>query len=143
MDITGLNIGKDGEYYLVSDEVSGANSDYYLYANDNVTATNYYVQRLTANSTTVSGARANNPSMVDASSGNKTLIMSNLKLTNSGYIVAQSNSAENYGGSGIILNKYYSTSTFTASAMTKLAITASATNGIATNSRFQLYKIQL
>lgn len=68
--------------------------------------------------------------------------MSNLKLTNSGYIVAQSNSAENYGGSGIILNKYYSTSTFTASAMTKFTITASATNGIATDSRFQLYKMK-
>lgn len=142
VDITGLNISKDGEYYLVSDVVSGANSDYYLYANDNVTATNYYVQRLTANSSTESGARVNNPSMVDASSGNKTLIMSNLKLTNSGYVVAQSNSVENYGGSGIILNKYYSTSTFTASSMTKFTITASATNGIATDSRFQLYKMK-
>lgn len=142
VDITGLSIGKGNEYYLVSDVVSGVNSDYYLYVNDNTTATNYYSQRLTANSTTVNGARTNNPNILDASSGNKSLIMSNIKLTNSGYLVSQNNSCENYGGSGIILNKYYTTPTFTADPITKLTITASATNGIATDSRFTLYKMK-
>ena len=142
VDITGLNIGKDGEYYLVSDVVSGAYSDYYLYANNNTTATNYYSQRLTAAGSIVNSARTNNPNMLNASSGNKSLIMSNIKLTNSGYLVSQNNSCEKYGGSEITLNKYYTTPTFTADPITKLTITASATNGIATDSRFTLYKLR-
>lgn len=143
VDISSLTLGKSDEIILVSDIVntSASTSTYSLYFNNNTTATNYYAQRLTADNTTVNSARTNNALMVDQVASGKTLIESAIKLANSGYIVAQHNSAEAYSGSGIILNDYYETTTFTATSITQLTITASVTNAIGIGSRFQLYRI--
>lgn len=144
VDITGLDIGKDGEYYLVSD-VSGSplsNNYIMLYANDNNTATNYYSQMLRADNTNTIGVRYNSPMIAHAGLDQKMLIFSNIKLTDSGYIVNQSNGLMRYGGSTIELKKFYMTSTFTTSSITKLRIAEQNGSQINANSRFTLYKMK-
>lgn len=137
VDITGLNIGKDGEYYLVS-EMNNVPSCL-LYVNGNTANANYYVQRLFANSTTVGGSRTNNPVYID---GNVRYASTNIKLTNSGYFVYQTNQINSASSSDIQIWKGYGTSTFTSSSVNQLTITAGAANGILTNSRFTLYRMK-
>lgn len=143
VDFSSLSLLKTDEILLVSDIVntSASTSDYYLYFNNNTTATNYYSQRITASSTSKDSARTNNALMVDQVTNVKTLIETNIKLTNSGYCIAQNNSNENYGGNVIVLNSYYSTSTFTATSITQLTVVSSVASAIGIGSRFQLYRI--
>ena len=143
VDITGLDIGKDGEYYLVSDWVNGIASTnaIYLFVNGNNTTSNYYYQGLNANATTITAGRSAEAILSQASGPLKSFLTSNIKLTNSGYFVSQSNSNRNYG-SGIILEKDYLTSTFTMSGVTSIRLHSPNANGIGANSRFTLYKMK-
>ena len=140
IDITGLDIGKNDELMLVSDLV-GNNAVVSLYANANYTATNYYRQSIAANSTTVSAGRYNDSIFMAGTSGIKELVLAKIKLTNNGYFVVQSERNVAYGGSSLSLGSIFITSTFTATSITSLRLGASATDGIAVGSRFQLYKI--
>lgn len=144
VDITGLNIGKDEEYYLVSDVVNpiGTASSVRLFANSNNTLTNYYVQLLVANSTSVTASRANVTAIMGVDGGQKSLAMANIKLTNSGYFVAQANTIRAYGVSSMYIQKLYNTSTWSSSALTSFTILADVTNSIGANSRFTLYKMK-
>lgn len=146
VDITGLNIGKDGEYYLVSDFYNPTASDvnYQLFVNNNTTSTNYYFQRINAVGTGDTGNKANDSSIgyTYPTPSRYSFSASRIKLTNSGYAVTQSDGTYTYGGGGVHLSKRYNTSTFTASAITQLTITASVTNVIGANSRFTLYKLK-
>lgn len=144
VDITGLSIDKDSEYMLVSDVVnaSGSNSTYSLMPNDNVTQTNYYQQSLKADNTTVSASRVNNNRIMEVINGRSSLTNTSIKLTNNGYYVTQSNEVRDYGLSSVLLNKFYDTSIFTLTSITKLSIVSSVTNGIGSGSRFTLYKMR-
>lgn len=144
VDITGLDIGKDGEYYLVSDVVNatGAERTYSLSVNDTSVQTNYWTQQLYAQGTTVGGFRFNQMLLGACLTGKMSLFNSNIKLTNSGYIIVQSSDTYSYGGASIGLEKYATTTTFTASSITKFTITASVTDAIGANSRFTLYKMK-
>ena len=142
VDITSLALAKTDEILLVSDIVntSASTSNYLMYFNNNTTATNYYYQSFTANSTTRTATRINSALMLDAAASAKSLVISKIKLTNNGYIVAQHESAENYG-SGIILGSYYPFSKFTATSISQVTITASVADAIGVGSRFQLYRM--
>jgi hypothetical protein len=144
VDITGLSIDKDSEYMLVSDVVnsSASNSAYSLFPNDNVTQTNYYQQNLKVDSTTVSGSRVNNNRIAEAIASRKSFSNTNIKITNNSYFITQSNETRDYGLSTILLNKFYDTSTFTLTSITKLSIVSSVTNAIGIGSRFTLYKMK-
>ena len=142
VDITGLDIGKGNEYYLASDTTASADCTFYLTPNGNDTLTNYYNQLLVATGTTVAGSRTNSPVLVSNNPSEKSLGHINIKLTNSGYYVAQNSITRGYGGSGVQLTKINTTSTATMSSITSLKATASTTNGIGANSRFTLYKMK-
>ena len=141
VDITGLNIGKGDEVVLVSDikNTSASTSIYYLYFN--ATTSGYYSQGLSANSTSYPGERTTDARMLDIATNQNASLISSIKLTNSGYVVSQNNSAENYGSSSILLNNFYATTTFTATSVTEVRVTGSVANSIGIGSRFQLYKI--
>lgn len=143
VDITGLNIGKDGEYYLSSyvTNGAGATSAFQFSVND-LAQTSFYYQQIDANATAVSAERANQARFSNMASSGACLTNSNIKLTNSGYGVIQANTSRYIGGSSIMLYKSYMATTSTLSAITKLTILATATNAIGANSRFTLYKMK-
>lgn len=144
VDFTGLNITKDSEYMLVSDinNTSASASTFNLYANSNTTATNYYQQYVSANSTSVTANRANTPEFSQANNAQKSLSIATIKLTNNGYFTFQSNNTLLYSSTVPILYNQYGTSTFTATSITQLTVTASVTNAIGIGSRFQLYRLK-
>lgn len=143
VDITGLDIGKGNEYYLVSDvwNPTGSNHSTYLFVNANLQMTDYYAQRLNVYDTTITSARVNNPNHVTTTSLLKTFATSTIKLTNSGHFIAQINYSRDYSGL-IQLRKNYLTSTFNISSITSLTIQADVANSIGANSRFTLYKMK-
>lgn len=139
---SGLNINADEEVVLVSDFINtttGATPA--LYVNGNITSSNYYIQRLQANGTTISGARANTQFYCEVSSNQKSYSFLNIKLTNNGYFVYQSNVEQSYGTSSILIDNLYVTSTFTLSQINSLNIVSGASS-IGIGSRFQLYKVK-
>jgi hypothetical protein len=144
VDITGLSIDKDSEYMLVSDIVQTINSysNFSIFANGNNTGTNYYTQMLWAYGTVVSGQRLNASFIYDINNSGSCLAMTNLKLTNNGYLTSQSNIASTIGGANILIQKNYATSTFTLTSITSLRIASSLANGIGIGSRFTLYKMR-
>jgi hypothetical protein len=143
VDITGLSIDKNSEYMLVSDVTTGLSTTSYnrLFVNNNVTISNYYTQALQAYGTTVNSGR-DNDTFISVSDYGKTLSYVNIKLTNNSNFIWQSNSFRDYGNSTFGLINHNGTSTFTATSITQLKITSSATNAIGVGSRFQLYKLK-
>lgn len=141
VDITGLNIGKGDEVVLVADilNTSASTSLYYLYFN--ATTSGYYSQSLSADSASYPAGRNADARMLDIATNKNASVISKIKLTNSGYVLSQSDSAENYGSSGVLLNNFYGTTTFTATSVTQIRITGSVANSIGIGSRFQLYRI--
>ena len=138
--INGLSIGKGDEVVLVSTVDSTSASSYCLiYYNNNVVNSNYYTQYLDAENTVYSGGRSNLPQF-DGNTAGKKHSNAKIKLTNNGYIVHQIEHNMLFGGSSLKLFNFYGTTTWTASAITSIQITASATNGIGIGSRFQLYR---
>jgi len=143
VDFTGLDIGKDNEYLLVSDwyNPTGSTANCTLYINDDTTLTNYWQQQLLANGTSVASGRANASYYSFVGAGTRTLTISKIKLANSGYFNAQSTSAFKYGGSSIYIDKNYHSKTATVTSITKLNITSTVASQIGINSQFELYKL--
>ena len=137
VDITGLNIGKGDEVVLVSDVTTTSEGALSVCINGNTTATNYYTQELKADSTGVYAAKYNNSWFNYITGAAKGFSRLNIKLTNSGYFIAQVHSLREYGGSAIKIEAMYVTSTFTSTAITQLTIQGN----IGIGSRFQLYRI--
>lgn len=143
LDILFTPINKNGEYLLVSDFYNPTStSGYYLTANDNTVNTNYYTQYVYAQATTVACNRQNNPEYNGAVSGASSIGYTNIKLTNNGYIVFQTTDHQSYGGSSILLDNYYSCSTFTATEINRLTIISSTASAIGATSKFTLYKLK-
>ena len=146
VDFTGLDIGKDNEYMLVSDwtKPSSGSANLRIYINDNTTSTNYYLQGLLALSTTVAGFRGNHSELVGIDNTRPNAFsIAKLKLANSGYFNVQVDNIENMtsSGSDIYIMKKRISSTFTISSITKLSIVASVASYISIGSRFELYKL--
>ena len=147
VDITGLNIGKGDEVLLVSDFIHSIADVpwYYLYVNGNNTNSNYYRQYISASASSIGSSRANeslySTTSTLSSGANKSLTITPIKVTNSGYVVYQSFNTFGYGGSNIYIENIYVTSTFVASSVTNFRIFSNKSNAIGIGSRFQLYKI--
>lgn len=139
---SGLDLGKDDEIMLVSDYTCMGASYVNLYVNENNTDANYWRQGLYVYGTTVGADRQNNPRILNTTTGEKNSIITNIKLTNSGYVVAQTKESAVYGGSSLSLMAYFMSSTFTATSITSLTVSAVALNNIGVGSRFQLYKLK-
>jgi hypothetical protein len=143
--ISGLNIGKNEEILLVATDINvGSNRALRLNINGNNTASNYWHQKIQASGTTVSSARTNNGEFSLSIGGFNTATMCNIKLTESGFFVFQSNMNSDYQPTSTVnvgLMSHYGTSTFTSTSITSIRINASASNSIGVGSRFQLYRI--
>lgn len=144
VDFTGLSIDKGSEYMLVSDANNAAASgtSYNILANNNTTLTNYYHQNIRASGTYIEVIRLNSSGIYGALTNLKTSGLTNIKLTNNGYFVYQSNSVRFYGGSTVELHNIEGTSTFTSTSITQLTVSAETALGIGIGSRFQLYKLK-
>lgn len=143
VDITGLNIGKGDEVVLVSDVVNPTGSvlSYRLFPNNNTTNTNYWFQNLQVNGTSVASGRANENTYVVVSDSSRSFVITDIKLTNNGFFVYQSQLNRLNGTSSLQLQNIFGASTFTAISITALNIRSETTNAIGIGSRFQLYKI--
>lgn len=142
VDITGLAIDKGSEYMLVSDTISSSSSGngYALYVNGNTTSSNYYMQYIVANSNSLTSGRYQVSELTSINLINKSFAIANIKLTNNGYFVFQSSFLKNYvGGTNMMIENIFNTSTFTMSSITSLVISSALDmNG----SRFTLYKLK-
>lgn len=143
VDISGLSIGTDNEYMLVTDiNNTTSESNYTLSVNDNTTLSNYYRQTLFANGSTIGASRYNDNSPIYIPGNLKALANLQLKLTENGYFTWQCNEIRSYGTSYILLSENYGSSSFTLSSITKLTINSLTTNAIGAGSRFQLIRMK-
>ena len=141
VDIGGLNLVKGEEYVLVADILHTTTGTIGLLFNANYTQTNYYTQELGVVNATISGSRQNKSYFVYGGAANqKTLSMIKIKLTNNGYVVSQSSTNRDFGGSGLIMTEIYTTTTFTVTSITSIRILGESANAIGIGSRFTLYK---
>ena len=145
VDITGLNIGKDSEYLLVSSVVSNNNNfGNNLFINDNTTTTNYYNQRIYGNGSSAIASRENSAvfNVVDGT-GATSVSYTHIKLSNIGAYTFQSYYNRDSGTSNIwVSNRFGSSTAENITSITKLNIRASEqTDGIGTGTRFELYKL--
>lgn len=139
---SGLNYTAADDLLLVSDvNNTAAGANYYININGNNTQTNYYTQLIEASGSSVTSSRLNLPLIASIETSSYGLNIVKLKLTNSNYFVSQSNSIRKYGTSTNVLNEFNATSTFTATTITSLTVTAGTTNAIGIGSRFRLYKL--
>jgi hypothetical protein len=144
VDISSLSIGKDDEYLLISDHISnGAEMRYELFPNDLTTSTNYYSQQISGNGSSTGTGRENNATInFQSVSGSRVMTYNHIKLSNIGAYTVQNYQNRLYGTSGIVLtNRFISSTAENITSITKLNI-RSGTNGIATGSRFILYKLK-
>lgn len=144
VDFSGLNFSKDDDLLLVSDiyNPTAGGVQYKLFPNNNTTENNYYRQILYTDGATVGAGRANNNEVSNVNASNNSFAITNIKLTNSGYFISQTNENRNYKTSSLSLMNQYVTSTFTAASITSLRISGSIANSIGIGSRFQLYRLK-
>ena len=137
------DIQKGNEYLLVSDgnNTTGTSIGYSLYYNDNVTATNYYYQRIQADNANVAGLRINNAHIIALTNATKSIAITNIKLPNSGIPQSQGSVIREYDGTVLKLLKYSTSATFTVTNIDKLSIVGDTANSIGIGSRFELYKL--
>lgn len=143
VSFTGLNITKDDDYVIVADIYNSTGitgQAIALFVNDNTNSANYYTQDIKAADTTLSAQRQNIPAIGGIDTLARSLIVANIKLTNSGYFVGQAHTLRGYQSSSMYMLDRYVTSTFTLSSITKIDIGSATQTLIGVGSRFQLYK---
>jgi hypothetical protein len=142
-------ITKDDFYKMVVTFQNGTggstDSNYFLHVNGNTTAGDYRHQRLRGFSSSTAADRSDNAliGFTQRDSGaEKGQSFIYFKLTENDYFTHFANNNIDDTGANLQLQFIYSTSevTFT-SGVTSLTITASATNGLGTDSRIQIYRL--
>jgi len=142
VQFSGFTATKEDTLVLVSDfNNTTTTSNYWLYANNNQTATNYYMQGFWRGSTILSAYRNNNAGFSYSTTSFKSNSITEIKLTNDGYFTAQTSSSQDYGGSGQAAQDFVLTQTSTITSITQLDIVAQIASAIGIGSRFQLYKV--
>ena len=144
VDITGLNITKDSEYLLVSDIIKGTSgtSVLNLLVNDNTTETDYYMQRIIGDGSSVIANRQNRPFLINVFDDNRHMSYAHIKLSNIGAYTAQSYTIVNSGTSSITArNHFISSLAENITSINKLNIRSNVSNGIGSGTRFELYKL--
>jgi len=144
VDITGLDIGKGSEYLLVSDSLPNPTSsrDILLFVNNDTITTNYYSQVIYGTGTAAVAIRLNTALLVGGGTGLSSISYSYLKLSNTGSYTGQHYEIRNYGTSNILIdNAFVSSTAENITSINQLNIKSTLTNGIASGSRFTLYKL--
>lgn len=139
-DFNDLSITKDDIILFEMDlDTNGVNGEFNLFFNGNTTTTNYYTQRFEATSTSYSGQKANTSYIYGQG---RSKIKAFIKITESGYITYIATNARAYTyNTQIILANHAVTSTFTASSITSLRISAVA-NQLGIGTQIQLFKLK-
>ena len=144
VDITGLNIDKGSEYLLVSDVGDGSGQSFNrinLFINDNISESSYYTQLIQGDGSSADAVRSNHARLTDISTNAVSLGYSHIKLSNIGAFTSQNYFIRNLGSNLRVHNNFNSSTSESISNVSKINIRSIHTNGIATNSRFQLYKL--
>jgi hypothetical protein len=146
IDITGLSIGKNDELRLVYTfvgDTTAATAFYSIYPNDLTTETNYYTQNLEGNGTTLEAVRNNNSRFTAARESTNSRISGfiDIKVSNNDRFVGQGGYVRVTGSSTMIQLNTNTVGTQTVTSITKLSIISNRTDGIATDSRIRLYKV--
>ena len=111
-----------------------------LFVNGNTTASNYYMQFLAGNGTSVIATRANKNQIDFTPSGSSDVINCYLKLSeNDNLNIFALNSRS--GDSGLNLQFHYNTSTSSFNSITEFNFVATTGSSIGANSRIQIYKL--
>jgi hypothetical protein len=143
IDITGLSIGKNDELRMVYTFVgeSTTTSNYDIRVND--ITSNYHMQLLQPDGTTISSDRLTNSQFAFARSNRKIAGFADIKVSNNDRFVVQSQLAWLIGSesSSIAQSNRNIVNTDTVTSITELSIVSSRTNGIAAGSRIRLYKV--
>jgi hypothetical protein len=138
-------ITKDSEYLLVSDidNNTGQGIAYSLTVNDSTTLTNYNAQRIIGDGSSATAERRNDALFTSAVGGTKSLNYTNIKLSEIGSFTYQSYNIRDYGSTTPLVQNSFGSSTSEAiTSITKLNLVSPTTNGIASGSRFILYKLK-
>jgi hypothetical protein len=145
VDISSLSIGKDSEYLLVTDFLNNVtNTELRISPNDLTTASGYYIQTVSGNGSTASAQRINvNTYSFNATSGNRSLSYSHIKLSEIGAFTTQTYEIRDMGTtSPLLFNVFLSSTSEAITSITKLNLVSQNTNGIASGTRFILYKLK-
>ena len=144
IDITGLSIGKDDGLRLVYTFVGDSSSTFALYdLQVNNLTSNYHTQELTGSGTSITASRVTDSRFATARSNIKTSGFADIKISNNDRFVAQSQFSRGLGAlSENIENRNNNiVNTGTVTSITSLKVVSNRTDGIATGSRIQLYKV--
>jgi len=148
IDITGLNITKDDEIQLVYTLV-GSTTDsslIWFFPNDQTNNTHYVRQIANTQSSTYSSSREVNADswVVFTRSNLRSEGYADIKIGNDNRIAIKNYYLWGFGSTGVNLyhtNLFSAGIGFTLTNITKLTIFCNRTNGIATGSRIQLFKV--
>jgi hypothetical protein len=141
IDFTGLDMNAHGGRYNIEVSfIEGASlvTAINLYVNNDTTDTNYYVQQISVNDTTVTGSRTNLPSMVQSAADNEVLANAYIGLAN-GYphvLVSYASGA----ASAVLLIDRVIKKTGTVSNITQLTFTATQTDGLGVGTTIKIYR---
>lgn len=137
-----IDLSKDGEYELwCYIEGATSNTSVYVFFNNDTTLTNYYNQALTANSTTVSGSRTNNPAILNLQQNESSFGVVKIMQNASGFGLAQC-TTNRVDGSGVQLAVRTMSTSATISNITRIDVTHQDTNGLGSGSIFRLYRVK-
>jgi hypothetical protein len=140
LECTGLDISSYAFFWIIFcvKNASAAESYYYLLINGDTTLTNYYVQYLTVNTSTLSAARVNDPRILILATGlcGQTSGVMTLDPTGNARAVLDGNRSV---GSGIDMYKAAWAKTAVVANVTRVTIQASQTTGIGTGSRLLVF----
>jgi hypothetical protein len=145
VDISSLSIDKDSEYLLVSDVLNTVASavGYFIKPND-LSNSDFAAQRIVGNNTSATAGRFTNlPYAFETAQNFRSVAYSHIKLSNIGAYTHQAYSVYNAESTiPFVHNSFASSYLENITSITKLNILSGIANGIATGSRFQLYKLK-
>lgn len=140
-----VNITKDDEVLLsctIKNDASGTNRNYWLFVNNDTTATNYWTQYLNGSGSSIGAARFNAVTWLDTN--NTAQVLTKIKISNNDRVVFQTNVASHGIGanaSGIRNNNWNTINTTTISTITSVQIVSQVANAIGVGSKIQLFKV--
>jgi hypothetical protein len=140
IDFTGLDINTHKNYRIVVNLINAdaGDRDIFCYVNGDTTNTNYYSQEFVANSTSISGSRANAPYLSTMIASDRSTGESLVVLSDSLAFIKHDGSYSS--GSGIQRRSRVIGKTTTDTNITQLTFTASSASAIAVGSKIQIYR---
>ena len=145
IDFDNLNITKDDELRLVYtfEGDSTTESIIRMFPNNLTTNTNYHIQFLYGNGSSIIALKQNDNRITQARSNQKASGFADIKVSNNDRFVFQSQHSDHIGSNSSDIRNFNinGVGTQTVTSITKLSVISGRTNGIAVGSRLQLYKV--